>query len=137
MDRMFVSSIGGLDDFLVYLVISLALLALFIWVYIHITPYREIRLIRDGNTAAAASLSGALLGFTIPLASAVAHSVSLVDMLIWGAIALVVQLVAFVAARLLVPTLASDIPAGKTAQGIFVGVLSLAVGILNAACMTY
>ena len=137
MDRMFVSSISGLDDFLVYLVITLGLLALFLWVYIHITPYREIRLIRDGNTAAAASLSGAIAGFTIPLASAVAHSVSIVDMIIWGAIALVVQLAAFLAARMLVPNLATDIPAGKTAQGIFVGVLSLSVGVLNAACMTY
>lgn len=134
---MFVSSISGLDDFLVYLLISLVLLALYMWIYVHITPYHEIRLIRDGNTAAAASLSGAIIGFTVPLASAVAHSVSLVDMVIWGAIALVVQLAAFVAARMLIPNLAMDIPAGKTAQGIFVGVLSLAVGVLNAACMTY
>lgn len=137
MERMLISSIGGLDDFLVYLVAALMLLGIFLFIYIHVTPYRELRLIREGNTAAAASLSGALIGFIIPLSSAVEHSVSLVDMLLWGAIALIVQLLAFVAARMLVPTLAVDIPAGKLAPGVFVGALSIAIGVLNAACMTY
>ena len=49
---------------------SLALTALFLAIYVRITPYREFALIRAGNVAAAASLSGALLGFVIPLASA-------------------------------------------------------------------
>ena len=135
-ERMFVSSISGLDDFLLYFVPALAIFALFVFIYVHITPYREIRLIRDGNVAAAASLSGTMLGFVIPLASAIGNSVSLVDMLIWAGIALVIQLLAFLAARALFPAIATDIPAGKLAPAIFVGVLSLAVGILNAACMT-
>lgn len=137
MESTLVSSLRGVDDFLVYLAASLALVAVFVWIYVHITPYREIRLIREGNAAAAASLSGAILGFVIPLSSAVAHSVALVDMLLWGAIALVIQLVAFVAARMLVPTLVADIPAGKVAPGVFLGAFALAIGILNAACMSY
>lgn len=137
MESLLVTSIRGLDDFLVYLAASILLVVIFLWIYIHITPYREIRLIREGNAAAAASLSGALLGFVIPLASAVAHSVALIDMLLWGAIALVIQLIAFGVVRLFVPTIGVDIPAGKVAPGVFVGAVALAVGILNAACMTY
>lgn len=137
MQNVLTSSIRGLDDFLLYLLTALALLAVFMWIYVHTTPYREIQLIRSGNVAAAWSLSGAVLGFVIPLASAITHSVAFVDMLLWGAIALVIQLAAFAVARLLLPNLANDIPAGQVAPGIFVGALSLGVGILNAACMSY
>jgi putative membrane protein len=78
-----------------------------------------------------------VLGFVVPLASAVAHSVNFVDMAIWGVIALGVQLAAYGLARLMLPGLPEGIPAGNAAKGIFVGVLSLAMGVLNAACMTY
>lgn len=134
---MLIQSLAGLPSFLLYFATSIGLLLLFLLAYIFITPYREITLIREGNAAAAASLSGALLGFVLPLASAIAHSVSLPDMAIWGLIALVIQLLVYLAARLLLPDLARDIPAGKVATGVFIGALSLAIGILNAACMTY
>src|SRR5919106_214383 len=131
------ASIGGLPAFLVYFVTSLALLALFVLIYIWVTPYYELKLIREGNVAAAASLSGTILGFVIPLAHSVAQSVNLADMALWGLIALVVQLLVFFAVTRLVPGVARDIPAGKVAPGILLGALSLGTGILNAACMTY
>ena len=37
--------------------------------------------------------------------------------------------------RLTIPNIARDIPDGKVAQGTFLGVLSLATGLLSAACM--
>ncbi|MBC8022268.1 MAG: DUF350 domain-containing protein [Burkholderiales bacterium] len=130
-------SFAGFDDFLVYLAVSLAYLAVFIAIYIRITPYRELQLIREGNMAAAFSLSGALLGFIVPLCSAIQHSVSLVDMAIWGLVAMVVQILAFVAVRLIIPSITRDIPEGKGAQGFFLGSLALGVGLLNAACMSF
>ena len=63
--------------------------------------------------------------------------VGLLDMAVWGLIALVVQLLAYGAGRLLLPDLARAIPAGQVATGVLLGALSLAIGILNAACMTY
>lgn len=134
---MFTQSLVDFPSFLIYFATAISLLALFVLAYVFITPYREIALIRDGNAAAAASLSGALLGFVLPLASAIAHSRSLFDMAIWGLIALLVQLLAYGLGRLLLPDLARDIPAGRMATGLFIGALSLAIGILNAACMTY
>ena len=130
-------SFGGFDDFLLYLAISGVLLAIFVAIYVKITPYREIQLIRENNMAAAFSLSGAILGMVIPLANAVEYSVSPVDMAIWGFIALAIQLLVFVIARIALPNIAVDIPAGKTAPGFFLGVVSVAAGVLNAACMTY
>ncbi len=130
-------SFGGFDDFLLYLAISSVLLAVFVTIYIRITPYREIALIRDNNMAAAFSLSGTVLGMVIPLANAVEYSVSPIDMAIWGFIALGIQLLVFVIARIALPNIAVDIPAGKTAPGFFLGVISVAAGVLNAACMTY
>jgi putative membrane protein len=130
-------SFAGFDNFLIYLGVSLALLYLYVWIYIRVTPWAEMALIRAGNMAAAFSLSGAVLGFIVPLSAAVKFSVNLVDMVIWGVIALVVQVVAFVVVKLLVPTLSKDIEAGNQAQGFFLGAVSLGVGLLNAACMSY
>ena len=130
-------SFGGFDDFLLYLAISSVLLAAFVALYVKITPYREIALIRENNMAAAFSLSGAVIGMVIPLANAVEFSVNPIDMAIWGFIALTIQLLVFVIARIALPTIAVDIPAGKTAPGFFLGAISIAAGLLNAACMTY
>lgn len=129
-------SFAGFDNFLAYLAVSLALLACFFAVYVRVTPHREIALIREGNLAAAFSLSGALLGFIVPLSSAIRYSVGLPDMAVWGLIALLVQVAAFVTVKLLIPTITDDIAAGKQAQGFFLGALSLGVGLLNGACMS-
>ncbi len=130
-------SFGGFDDFLLYLAISGVLLAIFVAIYVRITPYREIALIRENNMAAAFSLSGALIGMVIPLANAVENSVNPIDMAIWGFLALAIQLLVFVVARIALPNIVVDIPAGKTAPGFFLGAISIAAGLLNAACATY
>ena len=137
MGREVFESFAGFDDFLVYLGVSLAYLAVFVSLYIRITPYREMQLIREGNMAASFALSGAILGFIVPLASAIQHSVSLIDMAIWGLIAMAVQIAAYVVVKLCIPSLTRDIPENKGAQGFFLGSLSLGVGLLNAACMSF
>ncbi len=126
-----------LPAFLAYFAVALLLLALFLLVYVNVTPYHELALIRAGNTAAAISLSGALLGFAMPVANVIAHSDTLVDLAAWGVIAGVIQILAYLAARFALPQLNQDIPAGKVAPATFLAVVSLSVGLLNAACMTY
>jgi putative membrane protein len=135
--RQLFDSFAGFDDFLIYLAVALAILGLYVAIYIRVTPQREIALIRAGNMAAAYSLSGAVIGFVIPLASAIQHSVSLVDMAIWGLIAMLIQLGAFVVVKLCIPGIGRDITENQAAQGLFLGAVSIAVGILNAACMSY
>jgi putative membrane protein len=130
-------SIAGFPDFLLYFVLALALLALFVAVYVQVTPYRELTLIREGNMAASISLSGAVLGFVLPLASAIAHSVSPLDMAAWGVIALVVQLIVYAVTSRLVPRFREAIEAGKAAPATLLAALSISAGILNAASMSY
>jgi putative membrane protein len=127
----------ALPAFLSYLAVAIVLMAVFLLVYVNVTPYDEIALIRKGNAAAATSLSGALIGFAMPVANVIAHSDTLVDLAAWGAIAGVVQLLAYLAARFTLPQLAADIPAGRIAPALFLAALSLAMGLINAACMTY
>jgi putative membrane protein len=128
---------NGLPAFISHFFAAVLLLAVFITIYVRITPYREITLIREGNVAAAASLSGAFIGYSLALASAISNSLGLIDMLIWGAIALVVQLLAFTVCRFVLPELISDIPQNKLASGVFLGGMSISLGLLNAACLTY
>ena len=127
----------GLLKFLVYFGTGAALTALFIGAYIWVTPQKEFDLISRGNTAAAYSLGGALIGFIIPLSSAVINSVNLIDMIIWGLVALVIQILVFYIVKMIFENLTYMIEKGNTAEGIFLGALSVAAGILNAACMSY
>jgi len=130
-------SLAGLPSFLLYFALGLALFAAFFALYVRVTPYHELGLIREGNVAAAISLAGALLGFALPLASAIIHSVSVLDMIVWGIVAFVVQIVVYVVVSRLVPRFAEAIAAGRTAAGTLLAALALAVGVLNAASMTW
>jgi putative membrane protein len=134
-----VSGLGGtlstFPNFLAYFAVGAVLIALFVVLYVHLTPYQEIRLIRGGNPAAATALVGSLIGFVLPLASVIMHSAGLIDLFVWGVIALVVQLGGFLAARMVLPNLPEAIAAGHIADAIFLAGLSLSLGILNAACM--
>jgi putative membrane protein len=130
------TSVSGLAGFVSYFATAIVLCIFFAKVYEQVTPYREFDLIRQGNTAAACSFGGALLGFAVPLASAIAHSAGLLDMVIWGIIALVVQILTFFVVRKIFPGIVADIPANQVSKGVFLGIVSLAAGILNAACMT-
>lgn len=132
---MFETVIASLPAFALFLLAAILLLAGFIALYVRVTPYNELQLIRDGNVAAAISLGGAVLGMALPLAVTVAVSHSLPAMLAWGAVACLVQVVAFVLARLALPQISSSIPQGGVAAGLFLAALSLGLGILNAGCM--
>lgn len=129
--------LATLPAFLAYFAVAIVLLALFLLIYVNVTPYHELTLIRAGNTAAAVSLAGALLGFAMPVANVIAHSDTLIGLAAWGAIAGVVQLLAYLVMRLALPQLHHDIPAGKMAPALLLAVVSLTVGLINAACMTY
>ena len=129
--------VTAVPAFFAYFGVAVLLIAAFLLVYVNVTPYEEFSLIRAGNVAAAVSLSGALFGFVMPVANAIAHSDTLADLAAWGGVAGVVQILAYLAARYTFPQMNSDIPAGKMAPAVFLAVLSLSVGLISAACMSY
>ena len=129
------SSLSTFPNFVVYFALGGVLTAIFVVLYANLTPQRDIALIRGGNSAAALALVGALLGFEVPLASVIAHSVGILDLVVWGIVALVVQLGGFLVTRLVLPHLPQAIEDGNIADAVFLAGVSLSLGILTAACM--
>jgi putative membrane protein len=128
-------TLNTFPNFVAYFALGGVLIALFMLLYGSLTPHREIRLIRGGNSAAAVALVGGLLGFVVPLASVIAHSGKIIDVVVWGIIALVIQLGGFLVMRLVLPHLPQAIEDGNVADSIFLAGVSLSLGILDAACM--
>lgn len=131
------SSLSGLPPFLAYFAVAIVLILIFVRVYTWLTPQDELALIRANNSAAALAFGGALIGFALPLSSAITNSLSLLDCAIWGAVALIVQSLTFVVLRFTLKQLPERIQQGEIATGVFVAAVAIAVGMINAACMSY
>jgi putative membrane protein len=129
----------GVGAFAVYFIVAIFLLVVFKFIYAAITPYNEWKLIKDErNTAAAVGFGGAIIGFSAALASAAANSVSIIDFFVWGVIALIAQLIAFSIVRFIfMPKIAKRIEDKELSAGVVLACISIAVGLINAACMTY
>jgi putative membrane protein len=131
------SSISNLPEFLLFFLMAAALVAAYLVVYTLVTAHNELALIRQDVVAAALALGLSLVGFALPLSSAVVHAQTVVDLAIWGVVAMAVQLAAYGMVRVIVPNLSKRIAAGELSAAIFLGAISLAAGIINAAAMTF
>ena len=130
-------SLTGIPNFFLYALIGAALSFVFAVVYIRITGHDEIKLIREGNASAAVALGGSLIGFALPLSKAIAQASSVPDCVLWGVMALIVQLLAYGIARFAVKDLSDRIGRNEMAAAIVLASISLMAGQLNAASMTY
>jgi putative membrane protein len=127
-----------LGNFLAHFVLALVLLIVFKFVYAFITPHDEWALISNNNLAASIGFAGAILGFALALAGVISNSVNLIDFAVWSVVALIAQLTAFAIVRFVfMPQVVSRIEQGEISAGVMLAVTSVAVGLLNAACMTY
>ena len=122
--------------YLIYLCLSGLLLGVFIAVYSRITPFDELLLIRQGNLAAALSLGGAVIGFSLTLASCIFHTSGYVSFLSWSVSALIVQLLAYVVTTRMMAMTRDHIESNNVAFGVILGAISLSVGAINAACIS-
>jgi putative membrane protein len=130
-------SLSGLPNFFLYACVGLALSFVFAAIYVRITGHDEWALIRDGNASAALALGGSLIGFALPLSKAIAQASSIPDCILWGFLALIVQIVAYVITRMLIPDLSRKIESNTLAAAIMIVSISVMSGMLNAAAMTY
>ncbi|MCG8707370.1 DUF350 domain-containing protein [Brenneria sp. 4F2] len=129
--------VSALLAFASYFFIGFVMVLAFLFIYTRVTPHDEWKLIKANNSAAAIGFSGALVGYIIPLASAAVNSVSLLDYITWGIVALVIQLLIYGVVRLYLPGIGRHIQDNQIAAGVFLCTASLGGGILNAACMSY
>jgi putative membrane protein len=118
--------------FLEYLGTAVVLLGAFVYIYARATPYEEFTLIAHDNTAPAITLAGAVLGFTIPMASAIYYTKSIVEMLVWACITCAVQLIVLVVMR----RQAKRIEEGHVSSAVMVATFSVSMGILNAVSIS-
>ena len=126
----------GLPVLIGQFAVTLALLGIGIACYMLLTPFNEARLVREGNVAAGIVVAGTLVALAMPLAATLASSTLTLDILLWGLVALVIQLLTFLAATALIRGLREMIEGGNVAAAIVLIGIQLAVALLNAGAMS-
>ncbi|GMM68891.1 MAG: DUF350 domain-containing protein [Pseudomonadota bacterium] len=132
-------SLAGLGSFALYFGLSIVFLFIFKLAYALVTPHDEWKLVKEEkNVAAAIGFGGAIIGFAIALGGAASNSVALLDFAVWALVALIAQSLAFALLRFsFMPKIAERINNNEVSAGVMLASMSVAVGLLNAACMTY
>lgn len=136
MKELITELVVDLPEFLAFFAIAVGLTIVFVGVYTRVTRHNEITLIKENSTAAAIAFSGSMIGFGLPLASAMINSATMPETILWGVIALIVQIIVYLLVRLPMPKISERIEANEVAAGIWLGATSLLGGILNAASLT-
>lgn len=119
-----------------FLAASVGLIAGALGLYLLVTPYKEIALIRAGNSAAAVSLGGTAIGMAIALKSVAAGTYEVLDLVLWGGVALICQIAVFLVVSAKLPGFREGIENDRIGYGITLGAFSIAMGILNAGSLT-
>jgi putative membrane protein len=121
------SFVAGFPDFIIQLGAALGLFIASLIIYVIMTPHKELALIRAGNPSAALAFAGVIIGLAIPLGSCLAYAFGLLDLLIWGVITLLLQLVAFRFADMFLRGLPRRIAEGDVAAAVFL--MSIKIGL--------
>ena len=127
--------ITGLPFLISHLFITLCLLFIGITSYIFLTPIKELKLIKDWNLSASISFSGALLGIGIPLASSLSVSNSILEIIIWGLTAIVLQLLCFKVTDTFLKDLSKRIEDNQLATSILLFSIKISVSLINSAAI--
>ena len=130
------SFLAALGMFSMHLFAGILLMIGFLILYMRATPHEEIGLIREGNTAAAIGLSGAIIGFAIALSRSISISSGISEIIVWGLIALLVQVGGHYLVRLMFPDFQAEIEKGSMPAAVMLATTGVALGLLNAASMT-
>ena len=126
---------SGLPKLTLQVVVCAVLLAIGVAIYVRLTPFREREMVADGNAAAGTVLAGAILALAIPLAAMLATSGTLLDVLVWGVVALILQLLTLGVVVLGMRNFRGMIEGGNIAAAITLAGAQIAVALLNAAAM--
>lgn len=128
MEAAIQSFVHGFDNFFISTLVAGLLLVISCVVYVLLTPMKEMELLRNGNASAGLGLAGVIIGLAIPIASALATSLSLFDLLIWGVVALLIQLLSF----RIVDLILKDLPRRIENDEAGAAILLIAVKISSA-----
>ena len=136
MEAVLESFMTGLPVLLLHYLVTLTMLAIGVTVYLWMTPYRELELIRDGNVAAAVSLGATIISLAMPLAFSMAVSVGVWDIVLWGLVTLLIVLVVYRVIDFLMKDLPRRIELGELGPAILLAAVKLGVSIITAAAVS-
>ncbi|MCU6497707.1 DUF350 domain-containing protein [Rugamonas sp. A1-17] len=126
----------AIQNYLIHLLLAAVLLAVFFKAYTWMTPFDEVLLIRQGNFAAALSLGGALIGFSVTIASALVHTADYREFSAWALGAMVVQMLAYAITTRALNMAKDQIEGNNAAFGGLLGAISISIGAINGACIS-
>ena len=128
--------LNALSYYLLHLLTGFAMLGLFLKVYMWLTPFDEMALIEKGVSSAAITLGGASIGFSLTIAASIMHSDSYPTFVLWGVAGMVAQLLCYLVQARFIPHLEAALEADNTAVAALSASISVAVGLINAGCMS-
>ncbi len=134
-DAIFTALGQGLPLLIMQVITCVVLLGIGVVIYMRLTPFHEREMVASGNTAAGTMLAGAILALAIPLAAMLATSATLIDILVWGVVALVLQLLTLLIVSHAMRNFRGMIEGGNVAAAITLAGAQIAVALLNAAVM--
>ncbi|MCX7358217.1 MAG: DUF350 domain-containing protein [Alphaproteobacteria bacterium] len=129
------SFVAGFPDFIIQLGIALGLFVASLFIYTIMTPHKELALIRAGNPSASLAYGGVIVGIAIPLGSCLAHSFGVIDLLIWGVVTLLIQLLAFRFADIFLRGLPRRIAEGDVAAAVFLMSIKIGLALIMAGAV--
>jgi putative membrane protein len=135
MQAVVQSFLAGFPVLLLHFGVTVAMLAAGAWAYYKWTPYCEITLIREGNMAAAIAMAGAVTGLALPLAVCMAASVSVADIVVWGTVTIILQLLVYRVVDRILQGLPARIEKGECAPALFLVGVKFGVAMINAAAV--
>ena len=127
---------SGLPFLISHFIVSISIFLIGLWVYTIVTPMNELDLIRSGNIAASISFFGACIGIAVPLAVCLTSSVNVIDIIVWGSIAVILQLICFKVVDFFLKDLSERIIKGEVGASISLISFKISIAILNAAALS-
>ena len=128
--------VAGFPDFIAQLGVALAMFFGSIVIYVLMTPHKELALIREGNASAALGFGGIVVGLAIPLGACLAHAFSVWDVLIWGLVTLLFQLIAFRVTDMFLRHLPRRIAEGDVAAALMLMSVKLGVALILSGAIS-
>jgi putative membrane protein len=121
--------------YLIFLGVCVVLWLVGFVLYTLITPVKEMKLIGQGNRAAAITSGATAIAIAAVIAAAASINTDVNALVRMGGLAVVSQLFAFILIALLLPSFRAGINADKLSYGIFMGGISIAIALLNVGAM--
>lgn len=135
-------SLANLPEYLVFLGAGLLVWLVALIVYELITPIKELEEIRKGNVAVAINFFAVAIALALPIQSVGHSTFNPGDMLLWGGIGAVCQIVVHLIIRVFwKETYGRLVARGDEkpciASALLLSSVSLVVGMVNAAALSY